>query len=248
MRCTVSRTAATGESPKKGNRDVQKKYSSRDGTFDRTEKRGGSEMRRTRNQKILYTVELAMLTALVVVLQIFGGFFKIGPFSLSLVLIPVVIGSIVLGAKGGAVLGAVFGLVVVIQCATGIDAGGAILMSVNPFFTVLICMVKGTAAGFVPGIIYRTVVGKDQDSKPRLATGAIVAAVSAPIVNTGLFIIGLSTMFNSTLVEWAGGTDVMLYIITGLVGVNFLIEFFINVMVSPAISTVIKVTTKRLLK
>ncbi|MBQ8850244.1 MAG: ECF transporter S component [Clostridia bacterium] len=205
-------------------------------------------MRRSRNQKILYMVELAMLTALVVVLQIFGGFFKIGPFSLSLVLIPVVIGSVVLGAKGGAILGAVFGLVVVIQCAMGIDAGGAILMSINPFLTVLICMVKGTAAGFVPGIVYHAIVGKKQESNVRMVTGAVIAAVSAPIVNTGLFVIGLSAFFNSTLVEWAGGANVMLYIITGLVGINFLIEFFINVVVSPAISTIIKVTTKQLAK
>lgn len=205
-------------------------------------------MRRARDRKILYMVELAMLTALVVVLQLFGGFFKIGPFSLSLVLIPVVIGSVILGAKGGAILGAVFGLVVVIQCAMGIDAGGAILMSINPFLTVLICMVKGTAAGFVPGLVYRAIVGDKQDAKARDIVGAVVAAVSAPIVNTGLFIIGLSAFFNSTLVEWAGGANVMLYIITGLVGINFLIEFFINVIVSPAISTIIKVATKRLAK
>ena len=205
-------------------------------------------MRRARDRKILYMVELAMLTALVVVLQLFGGFFKIGPFSLSLVLIPVVIGSVILGAKGGAILGAVFGLVVVIQCAMGIDAGGAILMSINPFLTVLICMVKGTAAGFVPGLVYRAIVGDRQGAKARDIFGAVVAAVSAPIVNTGLFIIGLSAFFNSTLVEWAGGVNVMLYIITGLVGINFLIEFFINVIVSPAISTIIKVATKRLAK
>lgn len=205
-------------------------------------------MRRARDRKILYMVELAMLTALVVVLQLFGGFFKIGPFSLSLVLIPVVIGSVILGAKGGAILGAVFGLVVVIQCAMGIDAGGAILMSINPFLTILICMVKGTAAGFVPGLVYRAIVGDRQDAKARDIFGAVVAAVSAPIVNTGLFIIGLSAFFNSTLVEWAGGANVMLYIITGLVGINFLIEFFINVIVSPAISTIIKVATKRLAK
>ena len=205
-------------------------------------------MLRTRNQKILYMVELAMLVALVIVLQLFGGFFKIGPFALSLVLIPVVIGSIVLGPKGGAILGGVFGLVVVIQCATGIDVGGAILMSVNPFFTVLICMVKGIAAGFVPGVVYRAIVAKKQESNTRMAVGAMVAAISAPVMNTGLFVIGLSTMFNSTLIEWAGGTNVILYIITGLVGVNFLIEFFINAVISPAISTVIKVTTKQLTK
>ncbi len=201
-------------------------------------------MARRSNRKILYMAELAMLLALVVVLQIFGGFIKFGPFSLSLVLVPIVIGSIILGAKGGAVLGFVFGFVVVIQCATGVDAGGFILWGINPFLTVLICLVKGTAAGFVPGLIYRT-FNKGEPSDIKHLIGAITAAVSTPIVNTGLFLAGLSAFFYSTLVEWAGGTAVMVYIITGLVGINFLIEMLINIVISPAVATVVRAVNKQ---
>ena len=204
-------------------------------------------MRKNSNQRILQTVELAMLLALVVVLQMLGGFIKFGPFSLSLVLIPVVIGSVLLGAKGGAILGATFGAVVVIQCATGVDAGGFILWGINPLLTALICMVKGTAAGLVPGLIYK-VINRKGEFNLMHGVGAVVAAISAPVVNTGLFLIGLSTCFNATLVEWAGGTDVLVYVITGLVGINFLIELCINIVVSPAISTIIKVVDKRLTK
>ena len=199
---------------------------------------------RNTNQKILRMVELAMLLALVIVLQLFGGFFKIGPFALSLVLIPIVVGSIVVGPVGGAILGAVFGLVVVIQCATGVDVGGNILWSINPFLTALICLVKGTAAGLVPGLIYRLLT-KMNSSVGMSVGAAVVASISAPIVNTGLFLLGLSTFFHSTLIEWAGGTNVMVYIITGLVGINFLIEFVVNLLVSPAISTVVNVVTKK---
>lgn len=209
-------------------------------------------MRRTRNQKIVAMVEMAMLTALVVVLQIFGGMIKIPflPFSFSLVLVPIVIGSIVLGYKNGTVLGVVFGLVVTAQCAMGIDAGGFILWGINPFLTALICIVKGGAAGLVPGLIYRAIIGKAESEKvgAKSVIASVVAAISAPVVNTGIFIIGLSAFFNSTLVAWAGGTNVMLYIVTGLVGINFLIELFINIVVSPAIATIIKVTEKSLSK
>ena len=204
-------------------------------------------MRSNQYQKILKLVEMAMLVALVVVLQTFGGFFKVGPFSLSLVLIPVVIGSIILDYKGGAFLGAVFGIVVIIQCAMGIDAGGNILWSINPFLTSLICIVKGAAAGFFPGLIYKLLT-KKSDSTLMMAVAPFIASVSAPIANTGLFILGLSTCFNSTLIEWAGGTNVMVYIITGLVGINFIIEFAVNLVVSPAISTIINVITKQILK
>ena len=204
-------------------------------------------MRQNQYQKILRLVEMAMLIALVVVLQVFGGFFKVGPFSLSFVLIPIVIGSIIFDAKGGAFLGAVFGFVVIIQCATGIDVGGNILWSINPLLTSLICLVKGAAAGFCPGIIYKAITKKN-NSNAFLAVAAVIASVSAPIANTGLFLLGLSTCFNSTLIEWAGGTNVMVYILTGLVGINFIIEFAINLIVSPAISTIINIVTKQIFK
>ncbi len=201
-------------------------------------------MRRNADKKIVFMVELAMLVALVVVLQIFGGFIKIGMFSLSLVLIPIVVGSILLGVKGGAILGGVFGAVVVIQCATGVDVGGFILWGINPFLTTVICMVKGIAAGFIPGLVYRA-FNKDNTTNKKHILGAVLASISAPVVNTGLFLAGLSVFFNSTLVEWAGGTAVVVYILTGLVGINFLIELCVNVVVSPAVATVVKAVTKQ---
>jgi uncharacterized membrane protein len=193
-----------------------------------------------RNTKIIRMVEMAMLLAIVVVLQILGGAIKIPflPFSFSLVLVPIVIGSIVLGCSHGAILGAAFGVVVVVQCAMGLDAGGFILWGINPFLTALICVVKGAAAGFVPGLIYRalnkTALGK-YDIVP-----AIIAAATAPIINTGLFVAGLSAFFYDTLVAWASGTQVLVYVITGLVGVNFIVELIINIVLAPVISTVVK--------
>ena len=199
------------------------------------------------NKRILNMAILAMLLALVVVLQYFGGFIKIGPFAPSLVLIPIVIGAIVVGPAGGAILGAAFGIVVIIQCFTGVDAGGFILWGINPFFTSLICLAKGICAGLVPGYIYKLIAG-DDSSDARAAVGAVVAAISAPIINTGLFLLGLSTLFTETLYAWSGDTNVMLYIFTGLIGVNFLIEFAINVIVSPSIATVVRVITKKIIK
>ena len=129
----------------------------------------------------------------------------------------------------------------------GIDAGGFILWNINPFLTALICLAKGTCAGLVPGLIYKAIAGNEPTDK-KILVSSIIAALSAPIVNTGLFLVGLSVFFTDTLYAWSGGTNVMLYIITGLVGINFLIEFLINVIVSPAISTVVKVSTRRILK
>lgn len=203
-------------------------------------------MRNTK-KKILNLVILAMLLALVIVLQTFAGLIKIGPFSPSFVLIPIVVAAILTGPKGGAVIGGAFGVVVIIQCLTGVDAGGFILWGINPFLTALICLVKGICAGIVPGVIYKAMAGKEP-SDGRILASSVVAALSAPVINTGLFIIGLSTFFTETLYAWSGGTNVMLYIITGLIGINFIIEFTINAVVSPAISTVVKIATKKIFK
>lgn len=199
------------------------------------------------HKKIFNLVILAMLLALVVVLQTFAGVIKIGPFSPSLVLIPIVIAAILTGPVGGAVIGAAFGIVVIVQCFTGVDAGGFILWGINPFLTALICLAKGACAGLVPGLIYKALAGKEP-SDTRVLVSSLVASLSAPIVNTGLFLIGLSVFFTDTLYAWSGDTNVALYVITGLVGINFLIEFGINLIVSPAVSTVVKVSTKKIFK
>ena len=75
-----------------------------------------------RTQKILKMVELAMLVALVIVLQMLGSFIKIGPLPMSFVLVPIVIGACILGSSGGAFLGAVFGVITMIMGIAGIDA------------------------------------------------------------------------------------------------------------------------------
>ena len=52
-----------------------------------------------------YITRLAILLALVIVLQIFGSYIRIGTVNLSLVLIPVVLGGMLLGPLAGTVFG-----------------------------------------------------------------------------------------------------------------------------------------------
>ena len=103
------------------------------------------------DKKIKKMVGLSIFTAIVVVLQLLGSFIKIGTFSFSLVLIPIVVGAAVYGPGAGAFLGGVFGAVVTIACANGSDYGGSILFTANPFLTIFICMLKGILAGAAAG-------------------------------------------------------------------------------------------------
>lgn len=57
----------------------------------------------------------AMLTALVIVLQLLGSFIRFGMFSISLVLIPIVVGAAMCGPAISAWLGLVFGIAVLLS-------------------------------------------------------------------------------------------------------------------------------------
>ena len=67
------------------------------------------------NTKTKTMVGVGLFTAIVVVLQLLGGGIKFGMFSISLVLVPVVVGAAVYGRKAGAWLGFAFGAAVLLS-------------------------------------------------------------------------------------------------------------------------------------
>jgi len=203
--------------------------------------RGGSRrffMSNTDKNKVYRLTGLGILTAIIIVLQIFTTFVHFGPFSITLALIPIVVGAAMFGVGAGAYLGAVFSVVVVIMCITGGDPGGFMVWSANPFMCVVMCMLKGTLAGLCAGAVYKALCNKNKI----LAT--VLAALVSPIVNTGVFIIGMLLFFRETLASWAGGSDLLTYIIVGLTGVNFLIELGVNIVLSPIIVKIIDAVKK----
>ena len=181
------------------------------------------------HKQIQKMVGLAIFTAVVIVLQLLGSFIKVGSFSISLVLIPIVVGAAVYGVGAGAFLGGVFGVVVTIACINGSDVGGNLLFTQSPALTILICMVKGIAAGAAAGWVYRLLAGKNA------YLAVAVSALAAPVVNTGLFCLGMRFFFYDTLVAWAAGQSLVYYVFIGLIGVNFLLETLINLVCSPII-------------
>ncbi|MBQ7714736.1 MAG: ECF transporter S component, partial [Clostridia bacterium] len=58
-----------------------------------------------RHLRLVKLVQIALITAIVVVLQLIGAVIHFGPFSVSLVLVPIVIGAILYGPLAGAWLG-----------------------------------------------------------------------------------------------------------------------------------------------
>jgi len=192
-------------------------------------------------KKAQSTAIYGVFSAVIVILQLlsYTPLLKIGTFSLSLVLIPIVFGAYLYGPKAGALFGGVFGAVVIIACAVGLDAGGAILFSGNWFLTSVVCMLKGIAAGYVAGLISRALKGWNK------YVSVMVAAIAAPIVNSGLFSIAMMTVFKETLYTWAGDTPVLSYVLLSLIGVNFLIELVINILFAPSLVKLKKAINSR---
>ena len=100
---------------------------------------------------------MAVLLALVIVLQLVGGYLKIGATPLSFVLVPIVLCGILYGPVAAGVLGFAFGLVVLLQGVFGADGFTMILFNDHPVYTSLLCLVKGTAAGVAAGFLYKLI-------------------------------------------------------------------------------------------
>ena len=193
-----------------------------------------------RNEKIKRMASVALLMALVVVMQFISGMIPpVSGFSISLVLIPVVLGSALYGPGVGALLGGTFGAIVYINCVTGADVGGAMVLQANPVLCFLVVMGKGVLAGVASGWVYRLLKDKND------YVAMMCAAVICPVVNTGFFIACMLTFFKDVLSAWASGGDLVAYILTGLVLANFVPELVINVVFSPAGQSVLRVVRKK---
>lgn len=209
-------------------------------------------MNTTSRDRNLKLVQLAILTALVVVLQALGSFITIGPLPMSFVLIPIVIGACLLGAKHGAFLGFVFGLITMFMGVLGRDWFSSLLFQANPVWFVLLCLLKATAAGLVAGLVY-AVLGKVFKGKNKTLQ-TVLASISAPIVNTGIFVVGMLLFFLPTMNElpsalpdvFGGYKSAAQLVVFGLAGLNFVGEFVVNLVLSPAIVRIIDVAKKKL--
>ena len=180
-------------------------------------------------------VLLSLLTALVALLSYLGGFVKIGGLaSISLTLIPVVLGAVLCGPYAGAWLGGVSAVVFFTTADAvfwfGLSIGG----------TVITVIVKGVCAGLAAGYVYKLLEGKNK------YLAIMAAAAVAPVVNTGIFIIGCLIFFIGAVRDMAAGAGMGIfgYLIIFFVGLNFVFELIVNVAVAPALSRLTEIAKR----
>ena len=103
-----------------------------------------------------------------------------------------------------------------------------------PVLTLVLCMLKSTVAGLLAGILPRVIKNRD--------LSAIAAAIACPVCNTGILCIGILAFYNDLVTTWAiaeGFSNAIGYVILGMVGVNFLVELAINLVLVPVILRVL---------
>ena len=176
------------------------------------------------NNKVKSIVGTGLLMSLVIVLQIVSNYIQIGPVSINLSLIPIVVGSIIYGPWAGLFLGVVDGAIILTAPST------AFFLNFSTLWTILLCLFKTGLAGLISGFLFKLL-----KKKPLL--GSIVASISAPLVNTGLFAICTTLIFKNYIIE-AGLTteaEFVPFLFLVFIGFNFLIEFGLNAGLSPVV-------------
>ena len=170
---------------------------------------------------------MALFTALIIGLQLLGSFIKFGAFSISLVLIPIVVGTALYGWIAGAWLGFVFGMVVLMS------GDATLFLEFRPFATIFIVILKGILAG----------IGYKMFEAINTYFAVAIAATLCPLINTSVFLIGCYLFFMEIVSDIAAAFGFegsgYSYLILGLAGGNFLFELVLNITLCPVIVRIV---------
>ncbi|MBR2870131.1 MAG: ECF transporter S component [Clostridia bacterium] len=186
---------------------------------------------------------LGILIALVIVLQLFASAIPMFGITLNFSLIPIALAGILLGWVGGVIVGFSCGLVVFITMAVlGQEPSTAFLFQTNPFVLTLMCISKTTVAGLVSGLLHKVI------SKKNELVSVAVSSIVIPIINTGIYMLGIIIMKDSvaTFLGLQASTFSLVFAaVFGLIWLNFVLEMAINVVLTPMLHRVIKAISKR---
>lgn len=206
--------------------------------------RQSSERKVVMKKNTTYLVELAVLVAIIIVMAFTPiGYIRTLGLEITLIVVPVVVGAVTLGPMAGLILGAAFGITSFIQC-FGLSAFGATLLSINPFFTFLVCVPTRMLMGYLTGLIFKGL----RQTKLNKQVSISISCLAGPLLNTVLFMSVLCLCFYNTeyiqgFVGQLGASNVLLFIV-GFVGINGLVEAIACFVAGTAISIALAAALK----
>ena len=188
---------------------------------------------------------LGLLSALIVVLQLIANFVPTGPVSITLALMPIIVGGALYGVAAGGLLGFVFGMICLILGLGGWDKGFILMLMsyagektvLYVVLTVLLCVGKGVLAGLAGSAVYGFFKKKDA------LLAVVLAGIATPVANTGTFALGIITMFRKTLAN-PKYSSAIAELLLGWIGINFIVELATNLVLSAVVTRVVQIGSR----
>lgn len=200
-----------------------------------------SKNTRLSRSKLLSLTENAMLAAIIVLMAFTPvGYLQIGLVKMTFIMIPVAVGAITLGPASGAFLGLVFGITSFLQC-FGLDIFGTTLMSINPIYTFIMCLVPRVLMGYLCGLVFKGL------SKFRKGVAVVAASLSAPVFNTLFFMTLLMLFFGNSnyIMSLRAGTENLWAFLAAFVGLNGIMEVLTTTVIAPPVSLAVEKAVKK---
>ena len=182
------------------------------------------------------------MTALLIVLQLFASAIPIGAgnASLNFSLVPIVLGAILLGPLAGCFLGLLSGVIIFIQVVIGLTPFYTIIWTYSPVVAFLTCIVKTVVAGLVAGFLYRLIARRAL--LPLHCSLCGCARFEYGIIHPRLPLhdrcVGNYQLVAAESDAAFASMNIFIFILIGLVSINFFIELGINLVLAPAISRI----------
>lgn len=202
-------------------------------------------MENKKKTNTIYMVEMALLIAIILVMAFTPiGYIRTLGLEITLIVVPVAVGAVTLGPAAGAVLGAVFGITSFIQC-FGMSPFGAVLLSINPVFTFIVCVFSRMLMGWLTGVLYQAFLKSNLLKK----VSVVLANLCCPLMNTLFFMGTLTLFFYQTeyiqgIAQGMGAGNPLIFIIL-FVGINGIVEAAACFVVGSAISQALRKVVKQ---
>ena len=203
-----------------------------------------------REVNVRYMAELAVLTAIVLLMAFTPLGYLPTPWGIqiTMIVIPVAVGSIILGPKAGAFLGLVFGLTSFANAFS--TPFGQLMLSASVPATAWVLIVDRILVGLVPGLVYQLFAGR-ASGKVR-TFGVAFCCFLTPVVNTFLYIVFNWLLFRETWLSSSmtenytgNGGFSLLFFMLAMVAVNGISEAIAGTIIGSAVCTALQKTVNR---
>lgn len=174
-----------------------------------------------------YIAEVGLFLGIILMMKLTGlSSIPVGPLVMTLTMIPIAIGSMLLGPLAGGILGFFYGIISLSDAISGKSAMTAFFFhQVSPILTVLLCIGTRTAVGAATGWLFKLFHKIDRHRIWCYFAGGL----AAPLLNTILFmgfivVFFYHTEFVQNLVKTKEASGPLMFVVL-TVGVQGLIEW-----------------------